>query len=70
MRLWHSQGGIYRAERPENERMDVTPREWDEGTNVDAANEFHNAVRAKRRKFMQGQAHCCKNRAPRLLSDR
>lgn len=60
---------IYRVERPESEWMDMTPREWDEGTNVDAANEFHNAVRAKRWKFIRGQPHCCKHGAIRPLAD-
>lgn len=51
---------IYRTERPENEWMDMTPRDWDEGTNVDAANEFSTAVHAMRQKVMEGRPHCCK----------
>ena len=50
---------IYRNERPESEWKVAPPREWDEGTNVDAANEFINAIRQKRQKIMAGKPHLC-----------
>ena len=53
---WH----VYRAERSKRDWQDMTRRDWDEGTNVDAANEFLDAVRRKRQKVMRGQPHCCK----------
>ena len=52
---WH----IYRTERPESEWKDARPREWDEGTNIDAANAFLHAVRQKRQKIMAGKPHFC-----------
>lgn len=51
---WH----IYRFERPEREWEDAPSRSWDEGTNVDAANEFYYAIHETRKKIMSGKAHC------------
>ncbi|KAL6721892.1 hypothetical protein ACLMJK_000997 [Lecanora helva] len=52
---------IYRTERPESEWKDATSRDWDEGTNVDAANEFFNGIREKRQNLMAGKPHFCLN---------
>ena len=52
---WH----VYRTERPESEWKGTEPRSWDEGTNVEAANEFFNKVHEKREKVMSGNPHCC-----------
>ncbi len=51
---------IYEVERPENEWKKTTPRTWDMGTNVEAANEFYNAVCEARQTYMGGKPHCCK----------
>ena len=53
---WH----VYRNERPESEWKNMAPRDWDEGTNVEAANAFYSAIRQTRKKFMKGDPHCCK----------
>lgn len=53
---WH----IYRDKRPESEWKSVAPRDWDEGTNVEAANAFFGAIREKRQKVMKGDPHCCR----------
>ena len=54
--LWN----IYETDRPESEWKSMTPRNWDAGTNVEAANEFYSAVCEARQKFMCGKRHCCK----------
>ena len=51
---------IYEVERPESQWKTTKPRDWDTGTNVEAANEFYNAVCEARRKFMGGKPHCCR----------
>ena len=51
---------IHEVERPESEWKSIKPRNWDNGTNVEAANEFYNAVCGARQKFMGGKPHCCK----------
>lgn len=51
---------VYEVERPESEWKHTKTRDWDIGTNVEAANEFYNAVCEKRRIFMGGKPHCCK----------
>ena len=53
---WH----IYRTERPESEWKGAEARGWDEGTNVEAANEFYYKIHEKREKVMGGKPHCCK----------
>lgn len=50
---------IYEVERPESEWKNMEPRTWDIGTNVEAANDFYNAIRDKRQKIMGGKPHCC-----------
>ena len=55
---------MYLHERPESEWKKEGKREWDKGTNVEAANAFLHAVIEKRQRVMGGKAHCCKeNRA-------
>lgn len=56
---------IYKCERPESEWKHEPKREWDKGTNVDAADTFIAAAVEKRHKIMGGKAHCCKK--PQLL---
>lgn len=51
---------VYEVERPESEWTITDPRNWDVGTNVEAANEFYNAVCEKRQKVMGGKPHCRK----------
>lgn len=51
---------VYESERPESEWKRKFRRDWDEGTNVDAANEYMNALMEKRQKVMGGCPHCCK----------
>lgn len=51
---------IYEMERPESEWKHTEARKWDLGTNVDAANEFYNAICVERQKVMGGKPHCCK----------
>ena len=51
---------IYEVERPEGEWKTTNPRTWDVGTNVEAANEFYNAVCKARQTYMGGKPHCCK----------
>ena len=53
---------IYEVERPESEWKTIKPRNWDVGTNVGAANEFHNAMHEARQTFMGGKPHCRKLR--------
>lgn len=62
---WH----IYRSDRPESEWKGAPARQWDEGTNVAAANEFYYAVHGKREKVMGGKAHCCRLRRTQWLSN-
>lgn len=52
---------VYEVERPESEWNNTKPRDWDIGTNVDAANEFYYAVCEKRQFFMGGRPHCCES---------
>ena len=57
---------IFRQERPESEWKKQEKRQWDEGTNVEAANAFMYAIIEKRQRVMGGKAHCRKeNRAGR-----
>lgn len=51
---------VYKVERPESEWKSTKPRDWDEGTNVEAANEFYNAMCEKRQNVMDGKPHCRK----------
>ncbi len=51
---------VYEVERAESEWNRTEPRRWDEGTNVEAANEFYNTICTKRQSFMNGKPHCCK----------
>lgn len=51
---------IYEVERPESEWKNMEARDWDIGTNVEAANEFYNAVCEKRQRVMGGKPHCRK----------
>lgn len=50
---------IYEVERPESEWKVTKPRGWDIGTNVEAANEFYNAICETRQNYMGGKPHCC-----------
>jgi hypothetical protein len=52
---WH----VFRSDRPESEWKGILSRGWDEGTNVEAANEFYYAIHEKREKVMGGKAHLC-----------
>ena len=52
---------IYEVERPGSEWKTIKPRHWDIGTNVEAANEFYNAVCEARHASMGGTPHCCKS---------
>lgn len=51
---------VYEVERPESEWKNTEARNWDTGTNIEAANEFYNAIRERRQKVMGGKRHCCK----------
>lgn len=51
---WH----IYKSERPDSEWKGEARREWDEGTNVEAANTFFDGIRQRRQKVMAGRPHC------------
>ena len=51
---------IYETKRPKSEWKSRKPRDWDNGTNVEAANTFHNAIFEKRRNVMGGKPHCRK----------
>ena len=51
---------VYQVERSESDWKITEPRNWDIGTNVEAANEFYNAVCGKRQSFMGGKPHCRK----------
>ena len=51
---------VYEEERPERVWKTTGARDWDTGTNVEAANDFFNAVVEKRQKTMGGNPHCCK----------
>ena len=53
---------VYEVERPESAWKTTGARDWDTGTNVEAANEFFNSVVEKRQKTMGGKPHCCKLR--------
>ena len=59
---WH----VYTKERPESEWKRITLGDWDEGTNVEAANAFFGGMRLKRQKLMKGDPHCCKQKRPHL----
>ncbi len=50
---------MYKSERPESEWKKQETREWDEGTNVKAANAFMFGIIEKRQRVMGGKAHCC-----------
>ncbi|CAD6589191.1 MAG: hypothetical protein ASARMPREDX12_003686 [Alectoria sarmentosa] len=49
---------VYQVERSESDWKITEPRNWDIGTNVEAANEFYNVVCGKRQSFMGGNPHC------------
>lgn len=51
---------IHEVERPESEWNNIKSRDWDIGTNVEAANDFYNAICGARQKIMGGKPHCCK----------
>ena len=51
---------VYEVERPESEWKNIRVRGWDTGTNIEAANEFYNAIREKRQAIMGGKPHCCR----------
>ena len=51
---------IHVVERPESEWKITKPRNWDMGTNLEAVNEFYNAVCESRQIIMGGKPHCCK----------
>ena len=51
---------VYEVERPESEWKSTKPRNWDIGANVEAANEFYNAVCESRQSVMGGKPHCRK----------
>ena len=50
---------IYKSERPESEWMHMEKREWGEGVNAPALNEFIGMVHETRMKNMGGKPHCC-----------
>ena len=51
---------VYLSERPESEWKGTPQRQlWDEGTNVEAANEFFSAIHEKRERIMGGRPHLC-----------
>ena len=54
-----AQWDIYETERPESEWKSEARREYDEGWNVDAANEFFGGFQEKRRTLIAGKPHCC-----------
>ncbi|MCJ1258141.1 hypothetical protein MMC24_005972 [Lignoscripta atroalba] len=60
---WH----IYKHERPESEWKKVQKRDWGEGANVAAADEFFGAIQEKRARIIGGAAHCREN--VRVLSN-
>ena len=49
---------IYGVERPGSEWKTIKARSWGVGANVEAANEFYNAVCEARQNFMGGTPHC------------
>lgn len=51
---------IYYTARSEREWRGSSRREWDEGTNEDAANAFSHAIAQKRQNIMGGDPHCRK----------